>query len=231
MKMDCKYKKRGGVVRKTMIVGILLLLVTSGTYVLFGGTTVPTLKASSDSVTWNVTINITESGGAGNTVVFGEADNASNGQDDCDLPEPPFPPQLPYLTAWFDTNLDYPYNRLWHNYKQLSDDYKQWNLSILWMSETGGETSADIDISWDPFQLAGSGYKSVLLYGDNTVVADMMVENGYEFTLPGGTPYRFQIICQSEKTDVLSDNNETPFLPLIFTLMTIMLFTLYWKKK
>jgi hypothetical protein len=225
--MDCKYKKRRIIIRKTIIAGIPLLLVISGTYAQFDGTVVPTLKASSSTIAWNVTINIVEFGGAGNAVVFGEADNASDGQDDYDLPVPPFPPQLPYLTAWFDTNLDYPYNKLWHEYKQFPDEYKQWNLSIMWMPEPGGESSTDIDISWDSSQLAGSGYKSVLLYEGNTVVVDMVTENSYEFKYPGGASYHFQIICQSE----MSENNETPFLPLIFVFTTIMLFALYRKKK
>jgi len=219
------------VIVKVVISFILVFLILGGTYVLLDETVVPISKASFDDMTWNATMTIIESGGAGNALVFGEADNASDGQDDYDLPVPPFPPQLPYLTAWFDTNLDYPYNKLWHEYKQSPGEYKQWNLSILWMPEPGDESSTDIDISWDSSQLAGIGYKSVLLYEDNTVVVDMMTENSYEFKYPSGTSYHFQIICQSEMPDGLSENNETPFLPLIFVFTTIMLFALYRKKK
>ena len=228
--MDRKHKKRGDIIRKTIIAGTILLLSTSGTYTLFNGATIPTIKASSNNIQWNVTINIGESGGAGNTVVFGEADNASDGRDEYDLPEPPFPPQFPYITAWFDTNLNYPYNRLWHEYKQSQDDYKQWNLSILWMPESENELLTDIDITWDSSQLTKSGYKSILLYEGKTVVADMMNENSYKFKYKGDTSHRFQIICQTEISDGSTNDNETPFLHPIFVLITIMLFTLYWKK-
>ena len=183
-------------------------------------------------VEWDVTLHFNETGGRYDYVTFGEAFNASDGQDDYDLIEPPLPPVIPYIAAWFDTELDEPYNRLWNDYRQYPDDHKVWNLSVMWMSEPGNESSANIDISWDPSKIVESGYESVLLRGnDGTIVADMITENHYEFASSSGSNH-FQIICQSGTVD----KNETSFLYIILILIAIIsilaiFFIVYWKKK
>ncbi|GAG64869.1 unnamed protein product, partial [marine sediment metagenome] len=167
-------------------------------------------------------------------VVFGESLNASDGRDDYDLIEPPFPPQIPYIAAWLDTDLDEPYNKLWIDYRQYPDDHKIWNLSVMWMSDPGSESSStNIDISWNTSKIVESGYESVLLCGDdNAVVADMLTENHYKFVSSSGL-HCFQIICQSGTVD----NNDTSFLYnmiLIFIIIISIIaisFVVYWRKK
>jgi len=225
--MKRKYKTSKNVIRKTMIAVLLVFLITSCTYALFNRTVIPISKASSENISWNATISITESGGAGNDIVFGEATDASDGQDDYDLPKPPFPLQLPYIIVQFNTGLGEPYNNLWHDYRQYPDDYKVWNLSILWMPEPGNESSTNVDMSWDSSKIIESGYDSVLLYENDTAVADMLTKNDYNFHSPGYVSHHFQIVCQSGTSDT---NETTSFIPLTFILITIILFTLYWKK-
>jgi len=224
--MKSKNNSFKGIVKKTIITVILVCLIAAGTYAIINKTVLPIAKAASEDIAWNVTINIAESGGAGDNVIFGEATDAADGQDDYDLIKPPFPPQLPYLAAWFDTNLDEPYDMLWFDYKQYPDDCKTWNLSIIWMSEPEDESSTNIDISWDASKIIESKYKSVLLYENDTVVADMIGESHYIFNSSGGSLHHFQIICQSGTVN----GNETPFLHIILIIMTIVLFTLYLKK-
>jgi len=224
--MKRKHKTSKNVVRKTMTALLLFFLILNSLHILFNETVTTVSKASSENIAWDSTMRITESGGRGDDVVFGEAANASDGRDEYDKIKPPFPPQLPFLLIRFDTNLDLPYSELWYDYRRYPDDHKMWNFSILWMSEPGNETSTTIDISWDITEVDDSEYTSILLYENNTVVADMLTESGYTFDSPGETLHRFQIICQSET----SDNNETSFLPFIVVLITIVLFTLYWKK-
>jgi len=210
-----------------MIIVVLGFLITSGTYLLmFNKTIIPISKASSENIVWNVTLRITESGGSSAEVVFGEASDASDGRDDYDLPEPPFPPQLPFIIAKFNTSMNEPFNNLLYEYKQYPDDYKEWNLLIILQPEPGNDSSTTMIISWDPSKLAESEYGSVVLYKNNTDVSDMLTESSYTFDSPPSTLQHFQIICQSKT----SDSNETPFLPIIFILATIVLFTLYWKK-
>jgi len=226
--MKHKHKTSKNVVRKTMTALLLFFLTLSSVHILFNGTFIIISEASSENIAWDVTVTITESDGAGNDVVFGEASNATDGEDYYyDWIQPPHPPQLSYLVARFDTSLDKPYDKLWHEYRHYPNDYNVWNLSILWIPEPGEESSfTTIDISWNVSEIAESEYDSVLLYENDTIVADMLTENGYTFDSPGETLHRFQIICQSET----SDSDETPFISFIFILIMIFLFTLYWKK-
>ena len=220
------YRKDGNRDMLERIVAYGLIMFLSIAIVMVTQIYVPVALAEDNPVEWDVTLNFNESGGRHDYVTFGEASDAADGQDDYDLIEPPFPPQLPYLVAWFDTNLDEPYNKLWCDYRPYPDDHNVWNLSVMWVTEPGNESSANIDISWDPSKIVESGYESVLLYGDDdTVAADMIIENHYNFDSSSGSLHRFQIICQSGTVD----NNETPFLHIFLILVTILVVA-YWKK-
>lgn len=66
------------------------------------------MVVSAQQNSWSLTLQITESGGAANSVVLGGSPNASDDKDDLDLPEPPAPPQLPFIRAWFATSFTVP---------------------------------------------------------------------------------------------------------------------------
>ena len=115
MKPNHKISKNA--VKKTMTALILFFIISSSISTLFGQKVIIISKASSENIAWDVTIRATESGGRGDDVVFGEALDASDEEDEYDKTKPPFPPQLPFIAARFDTNLDSPYNELWYNYR------------------------------------------------------------------------------------------------------------------
>ena len=224
MHMKHTHKTSKNVVRKTMTALLLFFLIFNSLHILFDGVV---LAASSENIEWSATIRVTESSGNGDDVIFGEAPNASDGQDDYDKIKPPFPPQFPFLLIRFDTNLDNPYDKLWYDYKQYPDEYKVWNLSIMWMSEPGNKTITTIDILWDKTEVGSSEYDSVLLHENNAVVADMLVENSYTFNSSDDMVHHFQIICQS-KTSI---TNKSLFISIIFIPILLIIFTLYYKMK
>jgi hypothetical protein len=57
--------------------------------------------------TWNVTLNFTGPNNTNDDLVFGEASDASDGQDGYDVPKPGTPPS-PFVYAWFDAGLSEP---------------------------------------------------------------------------------------------------------------------------
>jgi hypothetical protein len=195
-------------------------------------TTLSIVSAQQDA--WSLTLYITESAGTGNSVVLGGSPNASDNQDTLDLPEPPAP-MVPYIRAWFTTPFSIPFNRLLHEYKHIPSQRMEWNLSILWVSESENNSSTIISISWDSTQAAKSTYESFQLYENNTAVANMLTENSYSF-LSEGTPHHFQIIAQTTSTNGTSEQNNLPVLPIllgisILVIVILVALFLYKRKK
>jgi hypothetical protein len=168
---------------------------------------IPLVIAKDDTPTWNITIHIEEKSGISNTIMLGVAPDASDGLDQhYDLPEPPLPPQSPFLRAWFTTSFAIPFNSLLQEYKSSSSNRAVWNLSVLWLPQPGNQMITTIDISWNTDQIPTPGMHSLLLYENNTVVADMLTMSSYAFST-NGSLQRFQIISESE----LSNYTEEPF--------------------
>jgi hypothetical protein len=202
MELNNSSKKR---IKRILLITVILCLIEMSFYT-FTNENDSLMVASAQQNPWSLTLQITESSGTANTVVLGASPNASDGQDDLDLPEPPAPPQLPYLRAWFTTSFSIPFNRLLREYKHIPSQRMQWNLSIIWVSEPGNNSSTIINISWNPSQVAQSGFKSFQLYDDDTVVTNMLTENSYSFP-SNDTVHHFQIIAQGASTDGTSDQN------------------------
>jgi hypothetical protein len=165
---------------------------------------------------WSTTFHITESGGAGNTVVIGATSNSSDGQDQNDLPEPPAPPQVPFLLTWFETPFPLPYNDLLHEYKSTSSNRLVWNLSILWMPESQNHSTTTIHILWNSTQVYMSGYYSFRLYENNSLVADMRIEDTFSYTT-NSTVHRFQIIAQKISTNDTSEPIQPPIILIMIS--------------
>jgi len=142
-------------------------------------------------ITWDVILNFTGPGGANDTLVFGEASDASDGQDGYDVPKPGAPPS-PYVYAWFDANLSGPYDKLWEDYRSYPDTFKVWDMYVQW--EDSG--SGNITISWDPASLTGSEYSFVTLKDVNADInTNMLLETNYTYVASDGVVRYFQIIC------------------------------------
>jgi len=209
----------------------MVLLITSGTVSLLEESVTFVSKAEPDNAPWNATIHVSVSEGTGCTVVLGEAPDASDGQDDYDRPSPPLSPQRPLLGAWFDTDLDTPFDKLLIEYKKTPSEYQIWNLSILWESGSINESSTDIDISWDFSELADSHYDSILLYNNNTIVSDMLKNSTYTFPADDNIVFQFQIICEKEISSDISEINIALLLIPAIAIISIAVIVLYFKKK
>jgi hypothetical protein len=215
-------------IKKIFLIAIILNLTGMGI------STIPArantaMGAATQQNTWSLTLRITEKSGTANTVVLGGSSNASDGQDNLDLPEPPAPPQIPYLRAWFATSFPVPYNRLLQEYKHIPAQHLLWNLSILWVSESDNSSSTTVTISWDPTQVALNGFNSFQLFDHDTVVANMLTKNSYSYT-SNGTLHHFQIIGQTTPANSTPKTNDLGISILIIVIITAVLIT-YKRKK
>jgi hypothetical protein len=194
----------------------------------------PLIIVSAQQDTWNLTLRITESSGKGYTVVIGGSPNASDNQDELDYPEPPAPP-TPYVRAWLDTPFSIPYDNLLQEYKHTPSQHMEWNLSIIWVSETENNTPTTISITWDSTQLLTNNFKSFHLYENNTAVTNMLTHNSYSFE-SNGTLRRFQIIGQTTSTNGNTAKNDLPIFPILIgiggiIIVVIIALFLYKQKK
>jgi len=232
--MKKTYSSRRFLIKRMLLITIIISLIGLVIQTLpYKNNPISNVSAQQDS--WSLTLHITESAGSGNSVVLGGSPNASDGQDDLDLPEPPAPPTLPSIRAWFTAPFSIPFNKLLHEYKHAPSQRMEWNLSIIWAPEPGNISSTTISISWDPVQAAKSTYDSFRLYENNTAVANMLTENSYSFP-SNGIQHRFQIIGQNTSTNGTSKQNDLPVLPIllgiiILVIVIIIAVFLYKRKK
>jgi hypothetical protein len=204
---------------------IIIILSLSFLFIIFNLIFASNITASENSAEWQVVLNITEPNETKDTVTFGEKNTASDGKDLFDIPKPPAP-QTPYIRAWFTTPFHPPYNMLWEEYKASSNNYKVWNLTILWISETSFQT--DITISWDVSNVLASGYDSINLKSSDTI--DMLVKNKYSYPANSNQPNNFQIILNNKTIENKSDKNEeTSYLIpiLVIIILVIIIVSIY----
>jgi len=143
---------------------------------------------------WDVMLNLSETGGKLDNVIFGETNVSVDGLDSFDVPKAGFPPQ-PYLYAWFDAGLSSPYDKLWHDYRDYPDDYEIWNFSIIW-APSDYVTPTEVTLMWETDRVNTSEYQSVWLLNQTGVaVENMQLSSSYTFTSPAMVPQNFQIIC------------------------------------
>lgn len=183
---------------------IVAMLVFSSVF-MFSFMFIESSKAADEDIEWSIQLNIKPDEGANDTLIFGEVSDASNDKDEYDVPKPPAP-QSPHIRAWFNTNLDPPYNLLWEEYRKYPDNYNVWNFTIMWTPEN--DLSTSVNIYWDISQVSNTEYSSTHLYKNNSNVADMMTDDSYTYLHSANTPYTFQIISQSEENP---PNNPNPF--------------------
>ena len=155
---------------------------------------------------WDVTIKFNEPGGAYDNAIFGEKIDIIDSRVNINLPKNP-PGMTPYIRTWFNTELKDPYDELWEEYKQKSNDYNSWHLTVQWVpSDYNSPTT--VTISWDMKLVSDSKYTSVILYDYNNgiKIVNMVDVNNYTFTCSALTLKNFYIIC-SKKT------NQPPTIP------------------
>jgi len=140
---------------------------------------------------WNVTIWVSAPDGLQDTAIFGEASDASDDQDQYDVPKPGIPPS-PFVYTWLDANLSGPYVKLWKDYRRLPDTNKVWDLNVLWEDSI----AKNILISWNSTRLRSSEYTIVTLKDvDLNIITDMLTHQNYTYLASPSTIHHFQIIC------------------------------------
>ncbi len=178
-------------------------------------TSMPVVSAADESMDWIVTLQITETGGSGTIITFGEKMNASDNLDQYDLPEPPAPPEMPYLRSWFETSFTVPFNELLQEYKSSSSNHAFWNISLIWVSAPGNQSNTTINLRWNSPNIDSIYTSSLHLYENGVSVVNMVIENSYSFST-NGSLHRFQIIYQRETGSTNETSFELPILPFIF---------------
>jgi len=228
--MDYKGKSCKTIMRKTLIASLMMIFIISSFSNLSEKQINFFSEAESNTINWNNTIKIMGPSDTATTLVIGEATDGSNGKDEYDIPSPPASPQRPTLVAWFDTNLDIPYDKLLVEYKKSQSNYQVWNVSILWQNQPSNTSNANIIMSWDSLKLAESNYQSIQLYKNEDMVKDMMISSSYTFNVENNILDQFKIICQNDMPDDTSDNSLIIIL-ILFILVLIIIIILYIVKK
>ena len=207
------YSRKRNPIKRILIITILVGLAGS-IFPEFTNEDTPFVLAVDDIVPWNVTLRITELGGAGNTNIFGEKPDALNGLDKYDFPEPPPPPRLPYIRSWFETSFPTPFTNLLQEYKSTASDRAVWNLSLVWVAAAGNQSTTTVHILWDPPQVNANHIHSLLLYENDVIVADMITNNSFSFST-NESLHRFQIMYEREISNGSGKPIELPVLPLV----------------
>ncbi len=179
---------------------------------------------------WVFPIHFSETTGVEMTIVMKGSPNASDGQDNLDIPIPP-PPMPPYLRAWFVTPFSIPFNNLLNESKRFPSDYASWNISVIWVPEVENASATTITISWDSSLAQQSTFDSLELYERNLSVADMLTDNSYSFPT-NESIHHFQIIGQTINDK--SRQNELPLLPILIGIIVMVLvstITLFWYRR
>jgi hypothetical protein len=142
-------------------------------------------------ISWEVWLSFAGPDGVNDTILFGEASTASDGQDVFDVPKPPTPGE-PFVYAWFDAGLSVPYNVLMKDYRSFPDTYKVWDMYVRW--EDSG--SNNITIYWNSSDVNNCEYGYVTLKDVSTgSTTDMLQSSNYTYFASDGVIRYFQIVC------------------------------------
>jgi len=148
-----------------------------------------TISLSEEETEWEIEVEFATTESYSN-VFFGEAVNATDGQDSFDIPKPPAPP-APYLYAFLNAGLDPPYNKLWYDIREYPDDEKIWDLVVK-----SSDTDIEVTISWNSVLVQDTEYNTVKLVNlQNDDEVNMGIEETYTY-ITTGTDY-FEIRCSN----------------------------------
>jgi hypothetical protein len=148
---------------------------------------------STGGVMWETFIDFIGPDNISDSLVFGEAYYASDGQDGFDEPKTGYP-SFPYVYGWFDANLSEPYDKLKKDYRKYPDSEKTWDFYVIY----GNGEAKNITINWNNQDISLSEYDEVLLKDlqTNTSV-DMKQFDNYTYLALSSEKYHFQIFCNT----------------------------------
>jgi hypothetical protein len=220
--MKWKSSSRKICLTEILLIIVMIDLIAINTSILTNNTIVPSSTAANPTIQWYINLTIDEPNGAGYTVVFGEATNASDGQDSYDIPAPPTSPQLPVIIAWFETSFPVPFNNLFYEYKHYPSINTSWNLSILWLPGPGNTISTNITIHWDASQILKNTNITLFLYENNTILTNMLTTNSYSY-ITNSTVHGFQIISQNQPSNSSLEQNKIQIPSLLIYILVILI--------
>ena len=183
---------------KTHITRCLIILLTVSLLQAHPG--IPTARAA--AITWSCTIHATENSSHFDTIVFGEASDATDGPppDSHDVAKPPTPPSTPYIRAYLTDNLPYPYNTLWEDYRHYPATTKTWNITIKWNPEDD-ESPTTVTLTWNTTDLTHSEYTNITLCNaTGAPLLNMRTNTSYTFPCPALTAQHYKILCTGGDT-------------------------------
>jgi hypothetical protein len=158
-------------------------------------------------IVWNVTLNFTVPGIAYDYTEFGEATDANDGPPvDCyDIMKPPAPIP-PFIRAWFNDNLPYPYNTLLMDCRHYPALYKVWDLTVQWVPSSGSSPTT-VTMSWGSSEINTTEYVSITLCTTGGApLKNMLLYNTYSFICPAFIPQTFKIICIGNQAPNIPSN-------------------------
>ena len=192
---------------KKIKIGISIISMISLIFSIFSATTI---SLNSRSITWDVTLNVVETGGLNDWVVFGEAPDANDGPpaDSYDYPKPPAP--MPsYVRAWFNNGLPDPYSKLGKDYRHYPDVDKTWDLYVQWVP-SDDTSPTTVTISWSTVAVDNSEYDQVKLCDSGgNLLKDMLTQSSYTYTASALITTHFKIICHKNQAPN-APSNPTP---------------------
>ncbi len=229
--MEKNHLSRKILIKRILLLSIIIGFLGAGIQT-FSNKNMPFFSVSAQQDSWILSLKISESSGREATIVLKGSPNASDSQDDLDIPIPP-PPMPPYIRAWFTTPFAIPFNSLLNESKQVPSEKAEWNLSIIWVPELENDLSTTITITWNPAQAAQSTFDSLQLYQRNTSVANMLTETRYSFP-SNGTIHHFSITGQT--INDAPGQDDLPILPItlgiiVLVFVAIIALFLYRRKK
>jgi len=229
--MEKKHLLAKVVIKKILLVSLIIGLLGTGIQT-FSNNNIPLFIVSAQEDSWILSLQVSESSGREATIVIKGSPNASDQQDDLDIPIPP-PPMPPYIRAWFTTPFAIPFNSLLNESKHFPSEKAGWNLSIIWVPELENDSSTTINITWDPAQAEQSTFDTLQLYERNISVASMLTETHYSFP-SNGSIHHFRIIGQTINDAPAQD--DLSILPITLgiialVIVAILALFLYRRKK
>jgi len=228
--MNHNHSLRRCCIKKIFILILIISFFGTGIQTLSIGMSCSAVSAQQD--TWELTLRLTGSEEKKCSVIIGCSPNASDGVDELDYPIPPAPP-TPYVRAWFNTPFSLPYHNLLQEYKHSFSPQMEWNLSVIWVSESENNSPITISMTWDSTPITKNHLSSLHLYENNTDLVNMLNDNSFSYQ-SNETIHHFKIIGQAALSNGDKTQHDLPVIPIIIgisSLIIVIVVALFWYKR
>jgi len=156
-----------------------------------GGDGTFTVTFTIPSSIWSASTTAEETGGSGETFIFGESGSATDGNDGppLDIQHAPYPPPDLVIYSMMDGT------KYAVDTKYGPDTSKIWDVYVEWK----GSGSTTVTLTWDVSQIPSDEYASVILYDvESGTSTNMRSESSYGFTINSDETHHFKIICSNK---------------------------------